>query len=260
MNRITILPAAALCAGLAVIGCGSGGGSASSTYVPKKPEPLKSAMVQPGQESTYFPFAKGSQWTFDSETTRAVNGRVEMTKKQEVTYRIDNVVSAPNGGKDATFTVLNDGQVNDMEIWRVDSTGIYQIALGSKKLTPLNPPQTILPFPVKEKATFKWEGTLKADNGEVRKSSINGVVVGEEPIDTDRGPYNALAVENRGTLSTPNSTSQVASKLWLIPGIGIGRYRMEIGGTVKSTDPKMKGRTATFDIIQLLKLKNVSLK
>src|ERR1700736_2531988 len=129
MNRLTLWPVACGLSCLAAVGCGSGGSSAGSSYVPKKPPQLASATVPAGQEASYFPFTVGSQWTFDSQTTGGVNGRVQGNKKVEITYRLNQITPAPNGGQDAWFAVLNDGVLNNREVWRIDKTGIYQVAI-----------------------------------------------------------------------------------------------------------------------------------
>lgn len=258
MNRINFMSTVTGLAALSLIGCGSGSGGTASGYVPKKPAPLADAMVKPGDEASYYPFAVGNQWTFDSEITNSINNVTQSIKKQEVTYRLDKLVPGPHGGQDATFAVLNDGKPTNTEVWRLDSTGLYQVASGKTTPTVINPPQIMVPFPAKVGATFKWSGTVNVEKGPPVKISLAGSIQGQEPIDTEMGRYNALAVFSDGTRSTPTGPADLASKLWLIPGKGIGRFALEMTGTV--ADPKVKGKTYVYRVSQIMKLKNVSLK
>src|SRR4051794_9777467 len=118
MNRTTYFSTIGLAA-IITVGCGSGGGSvASSAYTSQKPKMMNSTGKAPaGQEASYFPFAVGSQWTFESTMSNSSNGRQMGTKTQEVTYRLDKLAQSPTGGQDATFTVMNDGVVGDTEVW-----------------------------------------------------------------------------------------------------------------------------------------------
>lgn len=255
MKTLPLRIAAALAVAVS-FGCNRGTSPTSSGYVPVKSKTIASALLPVGQEDQYFPFVKGSQWTFDSETSRVVAGRREPAKKQEVTYKLSEVLPSADGGKDAWFQVFTDGVMNDREVWRITKSGIYQVALGSGKPKPLSKPQVVLPFPVKIAGTFKWNGIIKADNGESRESSLDGTVEGEELIDTAMGSFKALAIETRGTLKAPHSNSQLHTRIWLIPKVGIGRYLLEVGGKV--SDPKVPGRTVEFLVVQLMKLKNYS--
>lgn len=258
MNKTTILSAALVLAASILAGCGSSGsGSASSGYVPKKTQSMPSAIVQAGQEADYFPFTVGNQWTFSSETKTSVNGSVQPSKTEDVTYRLSELA---NGGHDAWFAVLNDTKTISREIWRLDSKGLYQVGSGKDKPKMLNPPQLLVPFPVKPGQTFHWSANVTADNGTPLTSSIDGTVVGQEQIDTEMGPYNALAVEGKGTVKGKNLNSDVTIKLWLIPKVGIGRYLLTSSTVVTSSDPKLKGRSARKEVMQVMKLKSYSLK
>ncbi len=260
MNK-TITLAAAIFGAALITGCkSSGAGAGNSGYVPKKPQPLPSALLPEGQEADYFPFVAGNQWTFSSETKTAINGQLQPTKTQEVTYRLSQVIPSADNGKDAWFAVLNDGQTISREIWRSNSKGLYQVGSGKDKPKILNPPQLLLPFPVKIGQTFHWSASITADNGLPLVSTIDGTVVGQEQIDTAMGPYNALAVDGKGSVKGKNFDSQVTVKLWLIPKIGIGRYLLTSDTVVTSSDPKLKGRSARRQIVQVMKLKNFTPK
>jgi hypothetical protein len=216
-------------------------------------------MLPPGSEADYFPFAVGNQWTFESESTRMLNGTTTRPEKQEITYRLTEVKKLPNGGKDAYFAILEGEKVIDRQVWRVDKSGIYQVALNLK-LNRFSTPQMMVPFPAKQGATFKWRGSISAENGSVQNGTNNGKVIGPEPIDTLMGSFNALAVESKGTLTSAKAKSEIASRVWFIPKVGIGRYRQEIMGEATDSNPQAKGRKIRFLGVQIMKLKNYSLK
>ncbi len=234
---------------LLIAGCNGNAGSAG--YVPKKAPPLPSAMAPLGEEASYFPFATGNQWTFDSEMVQMVNGRQGAPIKREITYKITKVEPGPGGSTLAYFQITDNGQVTDRQEWKVDKTGISQLAVG-KTLTKFSTPQMVLPFPVKIGKKFGWKGTISA-NGEVRSGTTNSTVDGTEEVDSSAGTYNALGIVSIAKLSSAKTNSQLISKLWLSPRVGIVRYRQEAVGVVKD-------KKAQFAIVQVLKLKNASLK
>jgi len=259
MNRLKNLMAVPI-AVTVLAGCGQKGpGTADSGYVPKPSTATGSAFVPAGQEATYFPLAKGNQWTFTSTTLRKINGRQDAPVTQNITYRVSEVRALPGGGVDAWFAIQNEDKLVDRQVWRIDAHGIYQLSLGHK-LNQFSTPQMVLPIPVKVGAKFSWKGTVKSDSGEIRTGSNDGRISGEEPADTETGYYNALTIESKGELSSPTSKSKVASRLWLIPNVGIGRYRQEALAEITSTDPKTKGQKFVLEILQTMKLKNYSLK
>ncbi len=253
MKICTMWPLAVGAAGFVLLGCGSSGG-ASSGYVPKKAEVLKSASVAPGQEATYFPFAVGNQWSYDKESVESV-GNQQKQANHVVVYKLVGLKPSPGGGQDASFDVLTDDKMTSHEIWRMESSGLYQVAMGTDKPLPITPPQLVVPFPATKDRTYKWTGTATAQGGSTA-TSINGTVAGEQTIDTSKGDYNALAVVSTGKVSSSAVTSQNEARIWLIPGVGIGRFRLEVAGTIKN--PKVKS-PIPFHSLTVLKLREYSL-
>jgi len=258
MNKNTIWPISAGLAALVLAGCSGG---AAPGYVPKKEAALPSGIAPDGQEASYFPFAIGSQWTYDAVTQNAINGRVASNKSQ-ITYRLDKLTPMPNGGHEAYFTILdNKNQPTSHEVWRIDKTGLYNVGSGKTTIRSMNPPQLVVPFPVKPGEQFKWNGTEVNEKNQTIKQTLNGTIDGSEPIDTEEGSgnqtRNALAVEDSGTVKLPDATATVASKIWLAPNVGIGLFRSEMDWIAQ--DPKTKA-PVRFQIAVLRRLKNVSLK
>lgn len=250
MIRTTLLSLTGLiCVTGTLIG-GCKGGESGTGYVPKKPQAIPSALVSAGQESSYLPAAVGNQWTFDSEMVQIANGRQAPPVKREITYKITEVKKAD----DATlihFDIKEGEKLTDRQIWKIDGNGIYQTAMGVD-VSPFSSPQPVLTFPVKEKGKFKWSGSIKARN-EIRSGTSASTILGEEEVDTTMGPHKAIAIETKSELKSTSATTTIGSKVWLAPNVGIVRFRQEAIGTL--TKGKVK-----FAVIQLMKLKHVSLK
>lgn len=245
---------AAIAAGaLAIAGCKT---SRTGDYVPTPQKAVPGGAAPAGQETTLFPVKVGSQWTYTSTTQNSVNGRPAPASTSEVTYKCVNV--KPSGsGVEATFDVLSNGVVKEHEIWRIDKSGIYQMAIG-KKPNLFSAPMPILKFPVQPGTSSTWKGTITADDGTSRSGSLTMVVGGVEQIDTDMGPYMAQPSDATGTLSSTKQQSQVAQKLWFIPNVGMGRMRQESVNTVKVNNAKVKDGKAVIAVISTMKLKNYS--
>jgi hypothetical protein len=258
MNRVKWWIAAAVCAALNA-GCGQSAGG-NSAYVPKSTKSLTSALLPESQETNYFPMAEGNQWTFESSAQEQLEGQPSQSGNMDVTYRCVKVAPAPKGGVDGTLEVWNNDSLLTKQIWRIDKSGIYQVAIG-KKLNYFNTPQPVVLFPIKVGSTFDWKGTINSDTGEPQEMTNTGKVLGEEEADTAMGPNNALAVTSEGKLSSSKGTSTLSSKLWLIPNMGIGRFIQESVATIKVTNPKTnKTQTVRRHRLDVMKLKNFSRK
>lgn len=260
MNKFTIWPVTAGLIVWVAAGCSGGDAASGSGYKPKAAPQLSSAWLPADKQDSYYPFQEGNQWVFDSQTTNRVNGRVQASTKEVVTYRIDKVSSVA-GGTEAKFSVFSGSKLNNYEVWRVDKEkGIYLVSLGKDNLHPINPMQLMVPFPVKDHGPVEWSGDITTDQGTIRHTKMTVSVHGEEQIDTEMGVYNAVGVASEGGFAMPNGSTKMSTKLWLVPNVGIGRYLIILSGDVKSTDPKLKGQSAKFDFVQLMVLKNATLK
>lgn len=241
----------------ALMGCGKK--DASAAPAPVGPTVKRaSAMVEPGKEDTYFPVAVGNQWSYEAETVQGVNGR-NANQKSTITYKIEKVTNAANGGKYVQLATLENGKPLDKEVWLINKNGIYQYAIG-QKLTRLSTPQLMVGFPVKEGAKAAWKGTVIDDVGKTRKMNTSWIVNGEEEVDSANNTYNAIKVSGTGKIDSPNMVADIADFMWLAPNVGIVRRRQELIGTVTAAEGPLKGKTAKVTLIRLLRLKNFSPK
>lgn len=234
---------------LLLLGCKKGG--SSDNYVPKKKPALASAMLAPGEEMAYMPLAVGNQWTYTIESKRQVGSRVMANPPTEITYKVAKVSPEPKG-KYAILEVFADDKLADKQVWHVDKSGIYQVAIG-KNLAKFSSPQPVMKFPVKTGESFKWSGTGTVSTGLVGKSEINSILVGEQPIDAAMGTFNAVSVSSTGKIATAKAKATTTANTWFIPKVGLARYMQQVEGTLED------GKTKFAQLIQL-RLKSYSLK
>lgn len=234
---------------IALVGCKTKSGG--DNYVPKKKTALATAILPAGQELEYMPFKVGNQWTYTFETQIKQGNRIATVAPVEVTYKVVKVTPEPKG-KYAILEIWTDDKQTDKQVWHIDNTGIYQVAIG-KGLNKFSSPQPILKFPVKESMKFNWSGSGLSATGKQGKSNLASRVKGEEPIDAASGTFNAIAINTTGTITSSNFNGKTNIDTWIIPRVGLGRYRQELTGT--SPD----GKTQLAQILQL-RLKSYSLK
>lgn len=260
MNRFTFALAASAGACVMLGGCGGDKATAKVSSAPAAPaKPMQSAMVPPGQEATYFPFAVGNQWTFESTLTKVVGAQQIAPVRETLTYSITKVSPAPNGGQYAQFDIFSGSKLVDKQIWMLNKKGLYQIAVGIK-LNRFSTPQTLCTFPVKLGNKVNWIGTVTDDQGQRRSIKVTSTLAGEELTDTATTTYNALTIESKGTMTGSNMKTQLAHRLWLVPKVGIARFRQEMVGEVDAKDPAGKMRKVPVGLVQLLKLKSFTPK
>ncbi len=241
---LVLLPIAALLAGCKTQGSGD-------NYVPKKKAPLASGILAPGEEAAYFPLNVGNQWTYTYESKVQQGNRVMTGNPIEVTYKITKVTKEPKG-KFAVLEIYTEDKLSDRQVWHVDNTGIYQVAMG-KNLVKFSSPQPIVKFPIKEGATFSWNGTGTAGNGTVGQLSVKSTMTGEQPVDAAGSTFNGIDVSSTGTIKTNKVQAKTVSDVWFVPNVGLVRYQQSATG--KSAD----GKTTTARVEQL-RLKSYSLK
>lgn len=233
----------ALSVTVALVGCKPGGGGSTPTTTKIK-EAAPTAKVVEGMDTNLFPLKVGNQWTYSVAQTLARGGQVR-NGSMEVTFRVKTVDRGANAVK-ATLEVLSGNKVSDRQIWMIDKTGIYQTAIGMN-LVPFSSPQPVLKFPVKDGSEFRWSGSAPLPGGKSRNYSIVATVHSEQPVDTDMGPFKAVALESRATVHEGKNNGQEATSTWFTPNVGIVRLlTASMAGNVQQRN--------------LLKLKSYSLK
>lgn len=209
---------------VALAGCGNRG---ASNYTPKPAPKVEKVEVKPGEEMSLLPLAEGAQWVYSSEVRLSQKGQTRSTSL-EITFRCGPVKDLGDGGKEAVMDIVGaDNQVSEKQTWRVDKTGVYQLAGGDKN-QPFTPPIPNLVFPIKLGDNIKWKGDGPFPGGVV-KGAV-GVVspIGYEELDTDMGRMSGLAVETRMQWKSGTVVGQSYAKTWWRPNYGFIRFRQEV--------------------------------
>lgn len=196
---------------LALAGCQSGG------YTAKAPEPVvKSPDLVGKSPKELFPATNGTQWVFE-----ATGG----TQTQEVTFRVENSQPQGNGTRFDLAIYNGDGQKTDTTRWLVDDRGIFQLA--AQNGVAFDPPQLVLPFPIKPQQKFKYDGRGPAfERGNLASIKRESLVRGIEPVDAADGKtYEAVAVETASQVRHGNNNYVGGVTIWFAPNVGIVRFR-----------------------------------
>jgi len=228
----------ALLPALTLVGCNRGGGS---SYTPKPVKAPEAISVKPGNEMELFPLKNGATWVYAvAARSTAQNGETR-SAEAEITFKATDVVP-DQGGVKAKIEISQGAQVTEVQTWRVDPTGIYQLTSGAKQ-TPFNPPQLAFKFPFEERMRWEWKGDGGIPGGEKGMSTMTGASRGIQECDTAMGRMQAVAIETRWTWGTGQKQGGAVSTTWWKPGVGIVRFRQEIG---------VQGQTG----VQLFRLKS----
>ena len=222
---------------LSLASCGKKDDAAATA--PKAAEPAPVEITKDNQR-LLIPLATGNTWTYDLEINNSSQGQAARVTKAELKYTVNNTVAEGADGTKAILFVERDGEKTDEQVWFKDSTGIFQLALTTKRI-PYEPKQPLIKFPVVTDQELKWEGkglTPAGTPGKIFSTYTTGAV---EQVDTGAGPFNALAVRSESTFITKGRDQtgkefdvqgKAESSTWYAPNVGIVRYRqtMELPG------------------------------
>jgi hypothetical protein len=236
MTKKLILLTMSITLAAALTGCGDK--SSGTKYVPKPPkEPAKFALAA-GQEKTIFPMVVGNQWVYEVQlTTQDARGQ-QGNGATELTFTVTEVKEV-NGGTEGTLEVTQVDastkkvQVVDSQIWRVDSTGLYQVKIGiddaakKTKVRAFSPPQTVIAFPIAEDKSFEWKGSAPIGD-KVGPASMAGMIKGTLNVDTGIGDLNALKVEQIQNWSINGEDAKMTTTSYWAAGVGLVRMFQQV--------------------------------
>jgi hypothetical protein len=119
-----------------------------------------------------------------------------------------------------------------------DKTGIYTTAVFGQKL-----PKPQLELPSNPKNGFSWHihASFKMPTGENVEQDGTDKIVGLQSIKVAGKTYDALLVEENGTLKTGQQLVNVDIKKWLVKNIGTVKLQID------SKDKKGAAQTATLE-------------
>jgi len=225
-----------------LVGCGD---KSSNTYKPQPTPKIPVAKLNPGEESTIFPFVAENQWVYEASATAQANTGEQRGGNFELSFKVAKVEDQADG-KVAHIQIIRDGKVESNQRWVINSKGLYQASsnIGLGDFAPMQPQVS---FPVTEGGTFTWTGKGPRPIGKPGTYTIESKVIGPQEVDTGIGRISAIAIESKSEWPDGKKKIQATTTQWWAPGIGLVRY-------VQNTSD---GTVAT---VQTLKLKSHTLK
>lgn len=197
-------------------GCSNGG------YTPQPTKDVPPATVAAGQEQTLWPLEQGNQWVFDADITDSAG-----QSQKEFTFKV--TASRKEGDRTiATIEITDSGKHLDSSEWAVDKGGIYQLTSNDDKIN-YDPPQQLAKFPVTAGETFAQtlKGPAPGTGNNIVQQSISTTCRGNERIDTDQGPMEAVAYESTTTYTYNGIDFSSHATLWFVPKVGLARFAQQ---------------------------------
>lgn len=218
--RLLILSIAAT---LVFAGCGD----SKASYKPQTPPAIAPASVAAGQEATLFPVDLGNRWVYDmTSQTKTVSGNIP--QMAEYSLEIKKVEDS-GGGKVVTIAITKGDVLQDEQIWKVDSTGIYQMGSGAgdSPRVVMDPPQPVMKFPL-DGTEATWTGKIPVADGKKQDATMVVVCKGPEEVDSLMGTLSAYHVESTQTFTDDKNTKiETKTVSWWAPKVGLVRHVLD---------------------------------
>lgn len=162
-----------------------------------------------------FPLPPGGRWTYSSVAYAAQKASPPVTEQARVVGRREV------GERSGTLLEWTRGaQVLSRSLYSVDEGGVRQIAIGKGPEVLIDPPLTVMSFPVTEGTTYPWNGELKIGQRK-QPAQIAVRVTRKEPVETKAGKFEAFRVDTTLTLLGQGRNMAVPSVSWYAPGVGL---------------------------------------
>jgi hypothetical protein len=210
---------------IAIAGCGDRNGGYTAQPAPPA-QPIEQAAAAPGD---LMPLREGNRWVFAVESEQAVPGQMPRSERYELVYTVRSVQER-DGGRVATIVVAGEGRPEHEQEWIANERGIYQISIsqnGTRRA--YDPPMPLVVQPVEAGRDWTWTGTGLNPAGTVGRMSVKARVLPSQEVDSDAGRFEAVPVESNTTFTVQTTEARAESTVWLRPGVGIVRYRQDIG-------------------------------
>jgi hypothetical protein len=210
-------------AAVLAVGCNS----APAGYKTKKTDPVKPAeKLQPGDPS-FLPLREANSWTYTMRQALRRPDAETQTLESEITFRVAKVQQSGDRTS-ATIEVVRNGKVEDRQVWTATPKGLYQTAMGLNSVA-FQPPQPMALAPLEPGARAKVTSRGMAPNGRVGTNQVELTVLATQVVDTGQGRMEAFPVNSLNRFTTPQGTGASEVTSFFHPGIGIVRYRQEVG-------------------------------
>lgn len=155
------------------------------------------------KQPDYFPLSQGSEWTY-------------AFGKDEVTFKVTGEETV-DGKKCAIYEAVIKNIPSQKEYYyKTDKevTSIMRSYANGQVKVKLEPPETIMKFPLKVGESWTWTGQM----GNVEKVTFTFKVAKKEKITVPAGTFNAIKLDIEGT--TPQGKS-INTERWYAPDVGM---------------------------------------
>ena len=135
----------------------------------------------------------------------------------------------------ATYEQRFTGTLSELGVNRVtaDKSGIYATSVSGYVL---DKPQLELPADPQPGFTWKFNVTIKGSNQESILDSGTDKIVGMKKVTAGGKSYDALLVEESGSLTGGGNTANVTARKWLVKGLGPVRQEIHSESQGKKQD------------------------
>ncbi len=211
--RTPLIIALTLTALLAISGCNKDEKPAAKKNV--RPEPKMMGEMAGKSPLDLFPTTVGAQVVYQLGTAKGL---------KEITFKVTGV--KPSGqGQDVTVDIINEGEVTDTVVWRMNEKGLAQVS--ARKGVTFDPPQVLAQFPIEFSEDFNYKGTgpfaFSTNNA---RGPIEGQsrIRGQEIVETKIGEIEALAVDAVYRWKNDGVTYLSRETAWVAPKYGIVKF------------------------------------
>lgn len=155
------------------------------------------------KQPDYFPLNQGSEWVY-------------VFGSDELTFKVTGEETV-NGKKCSIYEAVMKGIPSQREYYQKTDKELIAVmrSYGNGQIkVNLNPPETLMKFPLKTGDSWTWSGQL----GNTEKVTFNFKVSKKEKITVPAGTFNSIKIEING--STQGGKS-ISTERWYAPNVGM---------------------------------------
>jgi hypothetical protein len=161
-----------------------------------------------------LPLEPGTTWTYAHAEQVASTGAGAATAQSDFIVRVAGIETIDGKALSKIETLAGD-VVTKTELWEVSDRGIlcYGRSMRGDEMSKINPPETLLPLPLKDGASWETDG-VAAD----MQMHQRFTVIGQEDIYVPAGKFRAYHIHCDGVALTAVSIDR-----WFVSGVGFVR-------------------------------------
>jgi len=178
-----------------------------------------SAAVQAASPD-YYPMTVGNTWTLDT----TINGQVI-----PIVMTVTERTPAQADGFAASIESRIEGRAIQIEVYRVNKTGVSRVSSGADGAGVLAPPFPVLKYPIAFDDSWMWKGTITTA-GQAMPASARCSVSRPERVAVPAGTSQAIKVHVDLSVEGPdNSKAEVTNDYWFAADVGMVKQVAHIG-------------------------------